>query len=164
MWRSFAAEFGRGEALLRKHFAETRSSHDTYLVSERSDLCIALRDDALYATTLAAVHANGLECWDPLFTARFPLAQRAVDELFALWQLAAPRCASIPLSLRNFSQMMESVAGHVRPVAVCRVFATPAACVDAQSNSPSSSSTAALFALLPSKASTPHTSSAPCSC
>ncbi|HEX6023354.1 MAG TPA: hypothetical protein VFZ00_15265 [Solirubrobacter sp.] len=88
-WRSFDESFGAGEERLAA-LTPTRAgeSDEVYLLTAGSDASIKLRDGVLDIKRLVAVGADGLEQWQPVAKAAFPLAGDDVGAL--LTALALP--------------------------------------------------------------------------
>jgi exopolyphosphatase/guanosine-5'-triphosphate,3'-diphosphate pyrophosphatase len=86
-WRTFGTQFGAVAARLRARASRPRSSAETYVVCERADVNIKIRDRLIDVKTLQQVDARGLEVWQPIMTAAFPLDAAAIDTLRHIWNL-----------------------------------------------------------------------------
>jgi exopolyphosphatase/guanosine-5'-triphosphate,3'-diphosphate pyrophosphatase len=73
-WRTFREHFDAAEeALLQEATGPAQESDERYLLSE-PDRNVKIRDDLLDVKVLREVDAQGLERWEPVMKATFPLA------------------------------------------------------------------------------------------
>ncbi len=116
-WRTFGARFGAAEA----HFAAlapgaVQESDELYLLSGEGDN-VKVRDDLMDIKVFREVNADGLERWEPVMKAGFPLAATDVARVLGALRLAVPPLARESYTLDQFVEELARPAG-VRPVAV----------------------------------------------
>jgi exopolyphosphatase/guanosine-5'-triphosphate,3'-diphosphate pyrophosphatase len=107
-WRTFGDSFGAAETLLSQHEPErVQESDETYVLSQKSDASVKVRDDLMDVKQLEAV-SDGLEQWRPVLKGSFPLA--AADVHTVLDALAVP---ALELARESYTldELVEEVIG-----------------------------------------------------
>lgn len=91
-WRVFGtAPFARSEDLIRaRGEARVRRSEEDYILSRQSMNNTKIRDGLMDIKTLQAVNEDGLEQWNPILKASFPLGPDVLAGIFAAFGVAAP--------------------------------------------------------------------------
>jgi exopolyphosphatase/guanosine-5'-triphosphate,3'-diphosphate pyrophosphatase len=114
-WRTFGPRFGVAETRFAALVPEgVQESDELYLVGERGDN-VKVRNDLLDVKTLREVDPDGLERWEPVVKAGFPLPATDVARVFAALGLDPP-------SLARASYTLDQLLGEVvAPVAALRV-------------------------------------------
>lgn len=118
-WRTFAPAL----TALRKRLPDTTGmksvhSRETYIVSELVPHDVAVRFDVMEARRLLAVDAQGLQCWDRVLKATFPISAETAARLFGIWHLALPGFEREHYSLTLF---MEEIVGRSPDLHVAEV-------------------------------------------
>jgi hypothetical protein len=91
-WRIFAPSLAAIEVgLPGLADAVARASAEIYLLHFGGPQNAKIRDDTFDVKRLCKVDRNGLELWQPVFKARFPLTRADVAIAFAEWQITLPR-------------------------------------------------------------------------
>jgi exopolyphosphatase / guanosine-5'-triphosphate,3'-diphosphate pyrophosphatase len=73
-WRTFGDSFGSAEALLAAQKPErAQESDEIYLLSQKGDASVKVRDGLMDVKQLEAVNDDGLEQWRPVLKNSFPL-------------------------------------------------------------------------------------------
>jgi exopolyphosphatase/guanosine-5'-triphosphate,3'-diphosphate pyrophosphatase len=90
-WRTFGDTFGAAESLLDAHEPErVQESDETYVLSQKSDASVKVRDDLMDVKQLEAVNGDGLEQWRPVLKGSFPLAAADVNTVRDALAVSAP--------------------------------------------------------------------------
>jgi exopolyphosphatase/guanosine-5'-triphosphate,3'-diphosphate pyrophosphatase len=116
-WRTFGRRFGGAEG----HFAAltpggVQESEELYLLSGAGDN-VKVRADLMDVKVLREVNADGLERWEPVMKAGFPLPAAEVAAVLAALRIEAPALAREAYTLDEFVEELARPAG-VRPVTV----------------------------------------------
>jgi hypothetical protein len=91
-WRTFAPSLASIEARLPGlRTATARVSSEIYLLHLRGPQNMKIRGDMFDIKRLCEVDPHGLELWQPVFKAKFPLTHVDIAAVFAEWQIALPR-------------------------------------------------------------------------
>ena len=108
-WRTFGERFGAAEDRLRE-LAPTRvdDSDELYVVSDRSEGSIKVRDGVLDVKRLEQVSDDGLEQWRPVAKAEFPIAAADVAALLEALDADAPPLARDAYEL---DELVDEVVG-----------------------------------------------------
>jgi exopolyphosphatase/guanosine-5'-triphosphate,3'-diphosphate pyrophosphatase len=78
-WRTFGDNFGAAETLLEQQDAErAQESDEIYLLSQKGDASVKVRDGLMDVKQLEAVNGDGLEQWRPVLKGSFPLSSADV--------------------------------------------------------------------------------------
>jgi exopolyphosphatase/guanosine-5'-triphosphate,3'-diphosphate pyrophosphatase len=117
-WRTFGSRFGIAEA----RFAEltptgVQDSDEVYLVGGAGDN-VKIRDDLMDIKVLREVDADGLERWEPVMKAAFPLSPADVVRTFESLRLDPPDLAREAYTLRQFIDELVVPSGMLRAVHV----------------------------------------------
>ena len=89
-WRTFGHGFGEAEQKLAHVLTAPRQSDEIYVVCERSDLNVKIRDNRLEIKAIQDVGSEGLERWAPVFKVPFPIATIALATVFDRFGLHLP--------------------------------------------------------------------------
>lgn len=94
-WRTFGTEtFGVAEDRIRAAGeARVRHSAEVYILSRQSMNNTKVRDDLMDIKTLVAVNDDGLEQWNPILKAEFPLGGKVLTDIFAAFGVDLPDLA-----------------------------------------------------------------------
>ena len=116
-WRTFGKDvFGESEDLIRgKCEAQVRRSGEVYILSRQSMNNTKVRDDLMDIKTLKAVNEDGLEQWNPILKAAFPLGPDVLTGIFAALGVPMP---VLRRDVYTFAQYLDEL---VRPQAALRV-------------------------------------------
>ncbi len=120
-WRTFGESFGEAEARIRSHGEpKPRSSAETYVVSLDSPNNTKIRDGLMDIKKLENVNADGLEQWNPVLKAGFPLPAAALRQVFAAWAVKAPPPAREAYTLEELLGEVVAPNRRLRAVAVVK--------------------------------------------
>ena len=117
-WRTFGSRFGLAET----RFGElqqtgVQDSEELYFLGGNGANA-KVRDDLMDIKLLRKVDADGLECWEPVMKAPFPLPAAEVAKAFELIGIPVPTMARDAYTLRTFIDELAVPAGlvpvHVR--------------------------------------------------
>jgi hypothetical protein len=87
-WRCFAPSLATiVQAVAIPSDAASRESDEIYLLDPRGTENVKIRDGVLDIKRLRQIDANGLELWEPVFKAPFPLSQGDLAAASAVWPL-----------------------------------------------------------------------------
>ncbi len=116
-WRTFGRRFGAAEA----RFAGltpggVQESEELYLLSGDGDN-VKVRADLMDIKVLREINADGLERWEPIMKAGFPLPAGEVASVLAALRIEAPPLGRDAYTLEQFVEEVARPAG-VRPVPV----------------------------------------------
>jgi len=90
-WRTFGAEFDGAEARLTGlPPVRVDDSEELYILSSRVEGSIKVRDGKLDVKRLERVSEDGLEQWNPVAKAEFPIAATDVASLLAALDVSVP--------------------------------------------------------------------------
>jgi exopolyphosphatase/guanosine-5'-triphosphate,3'-diphosphate pyrophosphatase len=115
-WRAFQPNLGTGEAAVRALSSLRHSTHEIYILSDCSHDSAKIRDRRLEVKTLEAVQADGLQCWQPIINASFPLDLTAIDQVMRRLGVSSP-----PLRRRLYSvgQWLDEVVACTQGLRAC---------------------------------------------
>jgi exopolyphosphatase/guanosine-5'-triphosphate,3'-diphosphate pyrophosphatase len=110
-WRTFGKSgFDESENLIRtRSQAQVRKSGEVYILSQQSRNNTKVREDLMDIKTLKAVNSDGLEQWNPILKAAFPLGPVVLPEIFAA--LGVP----LPVLLRDAYSLAQCLDELVAP-------------------------------------------------
>jgi exopolyphosphatase/guanosine-5'-triphosphate,3'-diphosphate pyrophosphatase len=89
-WRIFAPSLTTLRGKLGADGGAIRASRETYVLSAGVDRNAKIRDDTFDIKLLRQVKFQGLEQWEPVFKARFPLGAPEIERAWSLWDLSPP--------------------------------------------------------------------------
>jgi exopolyphosphatase/guanosine-5'-triphosphate,3'-diphosphate pyrophosphatase len=116
-WRTFGNWFGAAEAQFAAMTpGAVQESDELYLLSGEGDN-VKVRDDLMDIKVFRETDPDGLERWEPVMKAGFPLAADDVRRVLAALRLDIPALARDAYTLDEFVDELARPAG-VRPVAV----------------------------------------------
>ncbi|HSD49435.1 MAG TPA: Ppx/GppA family phosphatase [Actinomycetota bacterium] len=116
-WRTFGASFGAAEdAFAGLPPGQVQESDELYLLAG-SENNVKVRDDLMDIKVLREVDAEGLERWEPVMKAGFPLSTADASHVCEALSLASPR-AGDDYTLDRFVAELVEPSGSVRPVRV----------------------------------------------
>lgn len=117
-WRTFGTRFGRAEALFAAQDpADVQESDELYLLTEAGSN-VKIRDALLDIKVLRQVDAAGLEQWQPVMKAGFPLSAATVTEVFKALAVPTPPLARAEYALEQFLSELVGCDPAVRVVKV----------------------------------------------
>ena len=117
-WRTFGSRFGLAEA----RFAAltptgVQESDELYLVGGAGDN-VKVRDDLMDIKVLRETDGDGLERWEPVMKAGFPLAAADVGSVFESLRLPTPTLTRAAYTLEGFVDELVVPSGTLRAVKV----------------------------------------------
>src|SRR5689334_20296616 len=115
-WRTFGDGFRTADAVFaRFEPSGIQDSDELYLVAP-GDNNVKIRDDLMDIKVLREVDSNGLERWEPIMKASFPLQPDDVGTVMGALGLPVPEPAT-PMSREAFRDYLRATGvGIVRPV------------------------------------------------
>src|SRR5436190_11677445 len=117
-WRSFGQRFGRAErSIAQLTPSGIQETDETYLLSSHGDN-VKVRDSLMDIKVLREVNADGLEQWEPVMKAAFPLS--AVDAATVLGALHRPVPRPVQASY-PLEALLEGFAGPGSGIQVVQV-------------------------------------------
>ena len=131
-WRTFATSLKVIEDKMTSiGEAVPRTSSEVYFLRLGGPQNVKVRDEILDIKRLREVGANGLELWEPVFKAAFPLSRSEVATVFTEWQLPLPRLGRESYTMDQFvSELVASQrAIRVAHVAKSRRSSAFAGCI-----------------------------------
>lgn len=108
-WRCFAPSLATiAQAVAIPGNAASRDSDEIYVLDPRGTENVKIRDGFLDIKRLRQIDADGLELWEPVLKARFPLSRSDLAAASAVWPLPleAP-----PRETFTIAQFIEEVVG-----------------------------------------------------
>jgi exopolyphosphatase / guanosine-5'-triphosphate,3'-diphosphate pyrophosphatase len=121
-WRTFDASLnaieGRIAAALEKVAPHT--SAEIYLLRLGGPQNAKIRDGILDVKRLQQVDVNGLELWEPVLKAKFPLSQNDVATAFLEWQLSLPGLGRNTYTIDQFTNQLIAAQPHLRVAPVTK--------------------------------------------
>ena len=117
-WRTFGDRFRKADAVFaRFQPTQVQDSEELYLLAKGANN-VKIRDDLMDIKVLREVDANGLERWEPIMKASFPLSPDDVRTVLGALNLPIPEPA-MPLTKDAFRYILRTTGdGVVRPVTV----------------------------------------------
>ncbi len=121
-WRTFDASLnaieGRIAAALEQVAPHT--SAEIYMLRLGGPQNAKVRDGILDVKHLHQVDVNGLELWEPVLKAKFPLSQNDVAAAFAEWRLSLPRLGRETYTSDQFINELIAAQPHLRAARVTK--------------------------------------------
>ena len=117
-WRTFGSRFGVAETRFSALTPSgVQESDEVYLVGGAGDN-VKIRDDLMDIKVLRETDADGLERWEPVMKAGFPLSAADVGKVFEALRLQAPALARDAYTLQAFLDELVAPSGVLRAVRV----------------------------------------------
>ncbi len=117
-WRTFGTRFGPAErAFAALTPGAIQESDEIYFLAGAGDN-VKVRADLMDIKVLREVDADGLERWEPVMKASFPLAAADVGTVFAALRLAPPALGRAAYTLDQFVEELAGPGAPMRPVHV----------------------------------------------
>ena len=117
-WRTFGTHFGAAEEYIAKlEPTGIQESDETYLISPTGDT-VKIRAGLMDIKLLREVGRNGLERWEPVLKAEFPLSGEHVAAVFAALREPMPPLDRERYTLEQFLTELVEPAPGVREVPV----------------------------------------------
>jgi exopolyphosphatase/guanosine-5'-triphosphate,3'-diphosphate pyrophosphatase len=117
-WRAFGRGFGAAEtALASTGEVATQDSDELYLFSGLGEN-VKVRDDLMDIKALREVDADGLERWEPVMKAGFPIPAADVTAVFEALHVPTPRLARPAYTLDQFLTELAEPSGKIRSVRI----------------------------------------------
>ena len=121
-WRTFDASLntieGRIAAALEQVAPHT--SAEIYLLRLGGPQNAKIRDGILDVKRLHRVDVSGLELWEPVLKAKFPLSQNDIATAFVEWQLSLPRLGRKTYTIDQFTNELIAAQPHLRVAPVTK--------------------------------------------
>jgi hypothetical protein len=118
-WRCFAPSLAAvAEAAAIPRDAPPRDSDEVYLLDPMGSENAKIRDGVLDIKRLRKVDADGLELWEPVFKAGFPLSRSDLAAAFAAWPLPPQALRRETYSIAQFIEDVASLRADLLIVAV----------------------------------------------
>ena len=121
-WRTFDASLNAIEcriAAALEHVAP-HTSAEIYLLRLGGPQNAKIRDAILDVKRLHQVDVNGLELWEPVLKAKFPLSQNDVATAFLEWQLSLPGLGRNTYTIDQFTNQLIAAQQHLRVAPVTK--------------------------------------------
>lgn len=118
-WRCFApslAMIARAVAIPRD--AASRESDEIYVLDPRGTENTKIRDGVLDIKQLRQTDADGLELWEPVFRARFPLSRSDLAATAAVWPLPLEPLRRQSYTIEQFIEEVVALRADLRVVRV----------------------------------------------
>jgi len=117
-WRTFSTNFGAAEDYISKlEPTGIQESDETYLISPTGHT-VKIRAGLMDIKLLREVGRNGLERWEPVLKAEFPLSGEHVHAVFSALREPTPELAREEYTLKQFLTELVEPAPGVRQVPV----------------------------------------------
>jgi exopolyphosphatase/guanosine-5'-triphosphate,3'-diphosphate pyrophosphatase len=117
-WRTFGTRFGVAETRFAKSTPSAVQESDELYFLGGAGANVKVRDDLMDIKVLREVDQNGLERWEPVMKAAFPLPAADAEKVFASLGLRAPRFARDAYTVDQFTRDLVAPSGVLRPVKV----------------------------------------------
>ena len=106
-WRSFAPSLPTiAQAVAIPSDVASRESDEIYLLGRSGTANVKIRDGVLDIKRLRQIDADGLELWEPVFKAHFPLGRSDLAAASAVWPLPLE---TLPRETYTINQFIEEV-------------------------------------------------------
>ena len=117
-WRTFGPRLRSAETWLSaQQSTGVQESDEIYFLSEAPSI-VKLRSNMMDIKLLREVDAYGLERWEPVMKAGFPLSAADVRQVFEALRLEPPASSRTTLSVEDFIRDFAGAKGPLRAVAV----------------------------------------------
>jgi hypothetical protein len=102
-WRTFSPDLDALQRAVGPLADVTpRDSSEVYILCLRGPQSVKLRDGVIDIKRLRQVDDNGLELWEPVFKAKFPLGRSDIAAAFSEWQLPLPALSGDSYTIEAF--------------------------------------------------------------
>ena len=131
-WRCFAPSLAAiAQAVAIPSDAASRESDEIYLLDGGGSANVKIRDGVLDIKRLRQIDADGLELWEPVFKARFPLGRSDLAAASAVWPLPLETLPGETCTVERFIEEVISLRAdlHVARVHKSRRAFTFAGCI-----------------------------------
>ena len=121
-WRTFDASLHALEGQIAAALEQVapHTSAEIYVLRLGGPQNAKIRDGILDVKHLHQVDANGLELWEPVLKAKFPLNQSDVATAFVEWQLSLPRLGRKIYTMGQFTNELIAAQPHLRVARVAK--------------------------------------------
>ena len=118
-WRCFAPSLATiAQAVSIPSDAASRESDEIYMVDPRAMENVKIRDGVLDIKRLRQIDANGLELWEPVFKAPFPLSRSDLAAASAAWPLPLQTLPRETYTIEQFTAEVISLRADLRALRV----------------------------------------------
>ena len=118
-WRCFAPSLATiAQAVAIPRDAASRESDEIYVLDPRGTANAKIRDGFLGIKRLRQIDADGLQLWEPVFKAHFPLGRSDLAAASAVWPLPLE---TLPRETYTIDQFIEEVISLRAALHVARV-------------------------------------------
>ena len=118
-WRCFAPSLATiAQAVAIPRDAASRESDEIYVLDPRGTANAKIRDGVLDIKRLRQIDADGLQLWEPVFKAHFPLGRSDLAAASAVWPLPLE---TLPRETYTIDQFIEEVISLPADLHVVRV-------------------------------------------
>lgn len=118
-WRCFAPSLATiAQAIAIPSYAASRESDEIYVIDPRATENVKIRDGVLDIKRLRQTDANGLELWEPVLKAPFPLSRSDLAAASAAWRLPLQ---TLPREIYRIEQFIAEVISLRADLRVLRV-------------------------------------------
>lgn len=118
-WRCFAPSLATiAQAVAIPSDAESRECDDIYVLDPRDTANAKIRDGVLDIKRLRQIDADGLELWEPVFKARFPLSRSDLAAASAVWPLPLETLTRKTYTIEQFTEELISLRADLHVVRV----------------------------------------------
>jgi hypothetical protein len=118
-WRCFAPSLATiAQAVAIPSDAASRESDEIYVLDPRGTESAKIREGVLDIKRLRQIGADGLELWEPVFKARFPLSRSDLAAASAVWPLPLETVRRETYTIEQFIEEVISLRPDLRVVPV----------------------------------------------
>ena len=118
-WRCFAPSLATiAQAVAIPSDAAARESDEIYVLDPRGTENAKIRDGVLDIKRLRQIDADGLELWEPVLKARFPLSRSDLAAASAVWSLPLETLPCETYTVEQFIDGLNSLRADLRVVRV----------------------------------------------
>jgi len=101
-WRTFGENFGESESIIKQHQSKVRQSSEIYILSALSNFNTKIRDMSMDIKYLIQTNQDGLEQWNPLIKAGFPITMENLRIIADSWRIYLDADINSELSYDDF--------------------------------------------------------------
>ena len=118
-WRCFAPSLATiAQAVSIPSDAASRESDEIYVLDPRGTANAKIRDGVLDIKRLRQIDADGLQLWEPVFKAHFPLGRSDLAAASAVWPLPLETLARQAYTIEAFIEELIPLRADLRAVRV----------------------------------------------